>query len=73
MRSLRILSGMLFLAVVACVCGCDSGGLKEGTPDVDMSKTYTPPAAVNTMSPKDYAKSRAAQKAAAASAPAAAK
>lgn len=65
MRSLRVLTGVLSLALFVSGCG-GASGIEEGVPKVDMNKTYTPPAAVNTMSPKDYSKAKSSRKAAAA-------
>ncbi|WP_422927927.1 hypothetical protein [Singulisphaera sp. PoT] len=76
MRSLRTLLGLTLLSGAACcLSGCGGSSISEGVPaDVDMTKSYTPPASVNIMAPSDSkkaAKATKAARAAAKSAPAA--
>lgn len=57
----RSVIGSVGAALLFGLLGCDGGGdLKEGVPEnVDMTKNYTPAAALPTMDPKDQQKAGA--------------
>ena len=61
MSARRIIFFGVSCAFGLVLSGCDGGGISEGVPEkVDMTKTYTPDAALPKMTPKDMMKSRAA-------------